>query len=117
MHEGVLKVSNRGGLTLPRYLILTYLTHTDGVVRQDVADGELRQRSNTHGRTHVVREHKEGSAGAPVKTEVRDSIQDRAHSVLADAIVEVATGVAAVFVQSYIFKLSPIEATVVLIRV
>lgn len=63
-------------------------------MRQDVAHRELGQRGDTHRRAHVVREHKEGGAGAPVETKVRDSVEDGAHGVLADAVVEVAAGVA-----------------------
>lgn len=62
---------------------------------QDVVDGQLRESGHAHGGTHVVGEHQKGGAGAAVEAEVRDSVKDGSHGVLADAVVEVAAGVAA----------------------
>lgn len=61
---------------------------------EDVVHRELGQSGHAHGSAHVVGEHKEGRAGASVEAEVRDTVEDRSHGVLADAVVEVAAGVA-----------------------
>lgn len=74
---------------------MTHLSDTNGVVGKDVVDRQFREGGNTHGCAHVVGEHEESGAGAAVKTEVRDAVEDRSHGVLTDAIVEVAASVAA----------------------
>lgn len=63
---------------------------------EDVVHGELRQSGHAHGCAHVVGEHEEGGPRAAVEAEVGDSVKDGAHGVLADAVVEVAAGVAVV---------------------
>lgn len=73
---------------------MCHLSDTDGVVGQDVVDGQLREGGHTHGGAHVVGEHQEGGAGATVEAEVRDPVKDGPHGVLADAVVEVAASVA-----------------------
>lgn len=80
----------------PPSLTPPHLSDADGVVGQDVVDGQLREGGHTHGGAHVVGEHQEGGAGAAVEAEVGDTVEDGPHGVLADAVVEVAAGVAAV---------------------
>lgn len=80
-------------------MISCHLSDADRVVGQDVVDGQLRESGHAHGGAHVVGEDQEGGARAAVEAEVRDAVKDGPHGVLADAVVEVAAGVAASCIQ------------------
>ncbi len=68
------------------------LSEPDGVVREDVDDRLGHEGGQTDRRTHVIREDEKGAPERPHAPVQRHAVHDRAHRVLADAVVHVAAG-------------------------
>ena len=60
-------------------------THANGVVREDIGDGELRQRGEADRTAHVIGEDKKGGSAGFKNTVVSDAVADCAHAVFANA--------------------------------
>lgn len=69
----------------------TILTHTNRIVGHDVEDGELLDGTHTNGTHHVASEGEEGGAEGTHATIGVHTIADRAHGVLTNTKVDVAT--------------------------
>ena len=78
---------------LDRLVRRAVLAHADGVVREDVDDGQVRRapRAASSGR-EVVGEHQEGRARRAEHAVVGDAVAHRRHRVLANAEADVAAG-------------------------
>mmetsp|Transcript_3135 Transcript_3135/g.3682 ORF Transcript_3135/g.3682 Transcript_3135/m.3682 type:complete len:669 (-) Transcript_3135:198-2204(-) len=69
------------------------LADADRIVGPDVRDGKVRESGDADGAHHVAREDKEGGARGAVKAVEANAVEDGAHGVLADAVVEVAASI------------------------
>ena len=76
---------------LDRFVGRTILADGYRVVGEDIGGGKFGKRSHTDGRTPVIAEDQEGRAGDAEDTVVGIAIHNRAHGVLADTEVDVAT--------------------------
>ncbi len=76
---------------LHRLVGRTVLAHADGVVREDVDDGDLHERGETHGAAGIVGEDQEPR---PVRPQLRDcdAVGERGRGVLPHPEVEVSAG-------------------------
>lgn len=64
------------------------LAHADGIVGEDVDDGQFHQRAQTNSRTAVIAENKKTSAKWPYLAQ-RQPVQNGAHGMFADTKVKV----------------------------
>lgn len=69
---------------LDRLVSGAVFTDTNGVVGEDIDDGEFSQSGEADGRAHVVGEDEEGRAAGTEEAVVGDAVANRAHGVLAD---------------------------------
>src|SRR5579859_4251320 len=72
----------------------TIFAYADGIVREDINDGNFHESGEADGRFYVVAEIEEGTAEG-AKTGERHAAHGRAHGVFAHAVVHVAAGVLA----------------------
>ncbi len=90
-HEAQVQDRPQGRVVLDRLMRRAILAEPDRVVRPDVGHGEALERRETHRGSHVVGELQERRAEHAEAAVRVHAVQDRAHPVLADAEVEVAT--------------------------
>mmetsp|Transcript_14469 Transcript_14469/g.42539 ORF Transcript_14469/g.42539 Transcript_14469/m.42539 type:complete len:487 (+) Transcript_14469:758-2218(+) len=83
----------QAGDHLDRLVRRAVLADSDRVVRPDVRNGEAREGGHADRAHHVAREDEEGGARDGVQAVEGHAVEDGAHAVLADAVVEVAAGV------------------------
>ena len=78
---------------LDRLVRRPVLADADGVVGEDIGDGQVHERGEAHRVLHVIGEDEEGRAiGAQAAVQL-DAVGDRRHRVFADAEVDVAPGI------------------------